>query len=129
MVGIVESIREGGQVLPDPAERGVRSTLPGQVLVSVGETGASLGRTLAGESDGTEVTFGSSPLGSGRYDFGDDRVELPGSGGGTGSPISNLAGLIFNNADVIASAVGLLVIVYTLGQLFTFNFNIGGSTE
>jgi len=121
MVGLVEGVTEGGQVLPDNVDTAVRSTLPGQVAVAVGETGASLGRSIAGEGDG-EVTFGTSPLGSGRYDLGDGSVEMPGTGGGT--PISQLARLIVTNASAIASGVVVLVVIYVLGNLFTFNVGV-----
>lgn len=126
MVGIVEGITEGGQVLPDNVDNAVRSSLPGQVAVAVGETGASLGRSLAGEGD-AEVTFGSSPLGSGRYDLGDGSVEVPGTGGGTGTPISNLAGVILTNLPTIVGGLVILVVIYALGNLFTIN--VGDSTS
>lgn len=129
MVSIVEGISEGGQVLPDAAERGVRSSIFGQTAVALGETAASGARVIGGQDDTPEVTFGSSPLGSTRYDPVTGDVEAPGSGGGTGSPISNLAGLIVNNAGAISSGVLLLVVIYVLGNLFTFNFNIGDSTS
>jgi len=123
MVDLVDGIAEGGQVLPDPVERGVRSSIFGQTAVALGETAASGARAVAGVDD-FELTFGSSPVGSGRYDFGDGSVEVPGTGGGTGTPISRLAGLIVTNAGAIASGVLVLVVIYVLGNLFTFNVGV-----
>jgi hypothetical protein len=126
MVGIVEGITEGGQVFPDPVERGVRSSIFGQTAVALGETAASGARAVAGV-DEFEVTFGSSPLGSGRYDFGDGSVEVPGTGGGTGTPISRLAGMVITNLPSIVGGVVVLVVIYALGNLFTIN--VGDSTS
>lgn len=125
MVSIVEGVTEGGQILPDNAETAVRSSVFGQTAVVLGETATSAGRALAGE-DTFEVTGGASPLGSLRYDVETGDVEAPGSGGGTGTPISRLAGLIFNNAEVIASGIVALVVIYVLGNLFTVQ--VGDST-
>jgi hypothetical protein len=126
MVDLVEGVTEGGQVLPDPAETAVRSNIFGQTAVALGETAASAGRSLAG-TDTFEVTGGASPLGSSRYDTESGDVELPGSGGGTGTPISRLAGIIINNVEVITGGVVLLVVIYVLGNLFTIN--VGDSTS
>jgi hypothetical protein len=41
--------------------------------------------------------------------------------------ITELASLVVRNADVIAVGIVGLVTAYTVGQLFTFNFNIGDS--
>lgn len=124
MVDIVEGITEGGQILPEPVDTAVRSSVFGQTAVILGETATSAGRALADE-DTFEVTGGASPLGSLRYDVETGDVEAPGSGGGTGSPISRLAGLIFNNAEVIASGIVALVVIYVLGNLFTFEVGVG----
>jgi hypothetical protein len=123
MVGIVESVTEGGQILPDPAETAVRSSIIGQTAVAFGETALSGSRAIAGEGD-PEVTWSASPFGSFRYDTGDGSVEAPGTGGGTGTPISRLAGLVVTNAGAIASGIVLLVIIYVVGNLFTFQVGV-----
>ena len=128
MVDLVEGVLEGGQVLPDPVERGVRSSIFGQTAIALGETGASLGRSVAGDDD-AEVTFGATPFGNFRYNTDDGSVEAPGTGGGTGTPISRLAGLVVTNAGAIASGIVVLVAIYVFGNLFTFNFNVGDNTE
>jgi len=129
MVSVVEGIREGGRILPENVDTAVRSSVFGQTAVALGETAASGARVIGGQDETPEVTFGSSPLGSGRYDLGTGETELPGSGGGTGTPLSQLAGQIIRNLPAIVGGVVVLAVIVALGNLLTFNFNIGDSTS
>lgn len=89
-----------------------------------------LGAGVIEGSTGRDVELGIedrpefSPVTGGR----DDGREIGRSGSQGVSDLANLAGVILRNLDVIALGIVGLVIAYTVGQLFTFNFNVGDST-
>lgn len=124
MVDLVTSLTRGGQLLPDNVDTAVRSNPFGAGAVMAYETAASAGRSIATGSS-TQLTLGASPYGSTRYDTRTGEISMPGTGGGTGTPLSSLAGSILTHGRAIVAGVVALIVVYVLGQLITIN--LGGS--
>lgn len=144
MVSVSESILRGGRILPDELEGVVRSQPLAWPAIVAGENYAELGRAAGGLQDrsDTELTVGTSPWFSTRYQPSDGSLNVGGNPGTAGEgageydtrdggagPLGDVARMLQQLVDflpvalVVAVALGIIV---ALGQLFTFNFNVGG---